>query len=139
MLGLLVRFEGHLPHQVWGAVLCHMQGLRRHQNHGRVSRGERVQCSPLKHKRKKNAMAKHLDTYHPDKAGDPDNIEYSSVATFKKRLEWQISEGVAIMKLNAEVSNDRQNRILMNLKNNHRSLQPAVHSTTVSRQTRHGS
>ena len=31
------------------------------------------------------------------------------------------------------------NIILMNLKNEHRSLQPAVHSTTVSRQTHHGS
>ena len=44
-----------------------------------------------------------------------------------------------ILKTNAEVSNDRQNRILMNLKNEHRSLQPAVHSTSVSRQTRNGS
>ena len=93
----------------------------------------------IKHKRKKNAMAKHLDTYHQDKVGDPDSFVYSSVATFKKRLERQISEGVAIMKSNAEVSEDRQNRILMNLKNEHRSLQPAVHSTTVTRQTGHGS
>ena len=93
----------------------------------------------IKHKRKKNAMANHLDTLHQDKAGDSDRFVYSSDATFKKRLERQISEGVAIMKSNAEVSEDRQNRILMNSKNERRSLQPAVHSTTVSRQTRHGS
>ena len=85
----------------------------------------------IRHKRKKNAMAKHHDTYHKDNVGDSDSFEYSSVA--------KISEGVSIMKSNAEVSDDRQNRILINLKNEHRSLQPAVHSTTVSRQTRHGS
>ena len=93
----------------------------------------------IKHKRKKNAMANHLETLHQDKAGDSDGFVYSSVATLKKRLERQISEGVAIMKSNAEVSEDRQNRILMNSKNERRSLQPAVHSTTVRRQTRHGS
>ena len=42
----------------------------------------------------------------------------------KKRLERQISQGVAIMRSNAEVSEDRQSRILMSLKN-----EPAVHST----------
>ena len=93
----------------------------------------------IKHKRKKNAMAKHLDTFHPENVGDADSFNFSSAQTFKKRLERQISEGVAILKTNAEVSNDRQNRILMNLKNEHRSLQPAVHSTSVSRQTRNGS
>ena len=84
-------------------------------------------------------MAKHLDTFHPENVGDADSFNFSSAQTFKKRLERQISEGVAILKTNAEVSNDRQNRILMNLKNEHRSLQPAVHSTSVSRQTRNGS
>ena len=93
----------------------------------------------IKQKRTKNAMAKHLDTFHKDRTGDPDSFVYSSAATFKKRLERQISEGVAIMKSNAEVSENRQNRILMNLKNEHRSLQPAVHSTSVTRQTRNGS
>ena len=81
-------------------------------------------------------MAKHLDTFHPEDVGDADNFNFSSVQTFKKRLERQISEGVSILKTNAKVSNDR---ILMNLKNEHRSLQPAVHSTSVSRQTRNGS
>ena len=93
----------------------------------------------IRHKRKKNAIAKHLDNFHPEEVGDADNFNFSSVRTFKKRLERQISEGVSILKTNAEVSNDRQQRILMNSKNEHRSLQPAVHSTSVSRQTRNGS
>ena len=49
--------------------------------------------SAIARKDKKNAMAKHLDIYHPDNIGDPDSFVYSSVATFKKRLERQISEG----------------------------------------------
>ena len=36
---------------------------------------------------KKNAMAKHLNIYHPDNIGDPDSFNYSSVATFRKQLE----------------------------------------------------
>ena len=89
-----------------------MQGLLHHKHPGRLAQHE----DEIKHKRKKNAMAKHLDTYHPDREGDPDSFVYSSVATFKKRLERQISEGVAIMRSNAEVSEDRQHKILMNLK-----------------------
>ena len=85
----------------------------------------------IRHKRKKNAMAKHLNTFHPENVGDADSFNFSNVQTFKKRLERQISEGVSILKTNAEVSDNRQHRILMNLKNEHRSLQPAVHSTTV--------
>ena len=65
----------------------------------------------IKHKRKKNAMAKHLDTFHPEDVGDADSFNSSSVQTFKNRLQRQISEGVSILKTNAEVSKDRQNRM----------------------------
>ena len=122
-----------------------MQGLIHNKHPGRVPWVEWVQRHPLpgtaqgRHKRKKNAMARHLNTFHPDREGDPDSFMYSSVATFKERLDWQISEGVAMMRSNAEVSEDRQHRILMNLKNEYRSLQPAVHGTSVTRQTRNGS
>ena len=90
-------------------------------------------------KDKKNAMAKHLDIYHPDKIGDPDSFAYSSVATFKKRLERQISEGVAIMKKDEQVQADRQHHILMNSKSEHKSLQPAVHRQVTVRGVRNGS
>ena len=41
----------------------------------------------IKRKDKKNAMAKHLEIFHPENIGDPDSFNYSSVATFRKRLE----------------------------------------------------
>ena len=90
-------------------------------------------------KDKKNAMAKHLEIYHPDNIGDPDSFNYSSVATFKKRLERQISEGVAIMKTDEKVQANRQQHILMNSKSEHKSLQPAVHRQITIRGVRNGS
>ena len=64
---------------------------------------------------------------------------YSSVATFKKRLERQISEGVAIMKKDGQVQTDREHHILMNSKSEHKSLQPAVHRQVTVRGVRNGS
>ena len=90
-------------------------------------------------KDKGNAMAKHLDMYHPDNIGEPDCFNYSSVATFRKRLERQISEGVAIMKTDEKVQVNRQKHILMNSKSEHKSLQPAVHRQVTVRGVRNGS
>ena len=50
----------------------------------------------------------------------------------EERLERQISEGVAIMKTDEQCQADRQCDILMNSKSEHKSLQPAVHSTDKS-------
>ena len=83
----------------------------------------------IKSKNLNNGMAKHLAIYYPDKQGDPDNFVYSSIATFKKCLEREVSEGLAI-------SNSKAN-IIMNSKSEHH--QPAVHRTTVTREVRHGS
>ena len=93
----------------------------------------------IKRKDNKNAMAKHLDIYHPDKSGDPDCFNYKSVATFRKRLERQISEGVAIMKTDEKVQENRQQHILMNSKSEHKSLQPAIHRQVTIRGVRNGS
>ena len=93
----------------------------------------------IRRKDTKNAMAKHLDIYHEDNIGDPDTFNYSSVATFKKRLERQISEGVAIMKTDEQCQADRQHHILMNSKSEHKSLQPAVHRQVTVRGVRNGS
>ena len=81
----------------------------------------------------------HVDIYHPDNIGDPDSFVYSSVATFKKRLERQISEGVAIMKKDGQVQTNRELHILMNSKSEHKSLQPAVHRQVTVRGVRNGS
>ena len=81
----------------------------------------------------------HLDIHHPDNIGDPDCFDYSSVATFKKRLERQISEGVAIMKTDERVQENRQQHILMNSKSEHKSLQPAIHRQVTVRGVRNGS
>ena len=66
-------------------------------------------------------------------------MRYSSVATFKKRLERQISEGVAIMKTDEKVQENRQQHILMNSKSEHKSLQPAIHRQVTVRGVRNGS
>ena len=114
--------------------------MKNHHHHGES--GDNVvhrlgqHESAIARKDKKNAMAKHLDIYHPDNIGDPDSFVYSSVATFKKRLERQISEGVANMK---KVQTDREHHILMNFKSEHKSLQPAVHRQVTVRGVRNGS
>ena len=79
-------------------------------------------------------MAKHLEIFHKEKIGDPESFEYSSVVTFQKQLERQISEGVAITKSNLSHNRDH---ILINSKCEHHN--PAVHRTSVSRQVRNGS
>ena len=86
----------------------------------------------IKNKNIKNGMAEHLGIYHKEKVGDPDSFEYSSVATFQKRLERQFSEGVAITK--SDLSHTHREHILMNSKNEHHNS--AVHRTSVSREVR---
>ena len=93
----------------------------------------------IKRKDKKNAMAKHLDIYHPENIGDPDCFNFSSVVTFTKRLERQILEGVAIMKMDEKVQANWQQHILMNSKSEHKSLQPAVHRQIMIRGLRNSS
>ena len=83
----------------------------------------------IKTKNLNNGMAKHLAVHHPDKQGDPDNFQYSCVSTFKKCLEREVSEGIAISNSKAD--------IIMNSKSEHH--QPAIHRTTVTREVRHGS
>ena len=56
----------------------------------------RLSEADIKNKNTKNGMAKHLAIFHKENVGDPYSFEYSSIATFQKRLESQISEGVAI-------------------------------------------
>ena len=52
-----------------------------------------------------NAMAKHLAIYHKENEGDLDIFEYSSVATFKKNLERQISEAVSLQYSDLDIVN----------------------------------
>ena len=72
----------------------------------------------IKNKNSKNGMAKHK-IFHKENVGDPDSFEYSSVATFQKRLERQISEGVAITK--SDLNHTREH-ILINSKNEQLSI-----------------
>ena len=64
-----------------------------------------------------------------EKHGEPDNIKYSCITTFKKCLEREVSKGIAISNSKAD--------IIMNSKSEHN--QPAIHRTTVTREVRHGS
>ena len=66
----------------------------------------------IKNKNNKNGMVKHLIIFHKENIGDPDSFQYSSVTTFQKRLEQQISEGVAIT--NSDLNHSRREHILMN-------------------------
>ena len=74
-------------------------------------------------KDEKNAFAKHLSNYHPERAGDPSAIKIRVVKTFKKCLERQVSEATAIQ------LNKRD--ILLNSKSEWH--QPSVSRVTVTR------
>ena len=74
-------------------------------------------------------QSKHLAIYHKENEGDPDSFEFSSVATFKKNLERQISEAVSL-KYSAP-------DIVINQKNEHHGA--AMHRTTMTRELRLGS
>ena len=78
----------------------------------------------------KNAFAKHLETFRPERQGDPSVFKLKVESTFKKPLERQVSEGVHIPSSKAD--------ILMNSKTEF--MQPSVSRVTSTRQVRdHGS
>ena len=85
--------------------------------------------SAIKNKDTRNALAKHLALHHPDRVGDPDVFDYKVLQTFKKCLEREVSEGVALTFSKAD--------IIMNQKSEHH--QPAVHRAVMTRELQHGS
>ena len=100
MSRLQVWSGGREPHKIGYAIL-HCLPVCRTKNvlaeyHGesgsnavhRLSEHE----AAIVNKNTGNAMAKYLTIYHHQNEGDPDSIEYSVAATFRKNLESQISE-----------------------------------------------
>ena len=83
----------------------------------------------IKNRDTKNALAKHLALHHTDKVGDPDVFDYKVLGTFRKCLEREVSEGIALTFSKAD--------IIMNQKSEHH--QPAVHRTLMTRELKHGS
>ena len=78
----------------------------------------------------KNAFAKHLESFHPDRQGDPTVFKLKVEATYKKCLERQVSEGVNISNSKAD--------LLMNSKTEF--MQPSVSRVVTTRVVRdHGS
>ena len=78
----------------------------------------------------KNAFAKHLTSFHPDKVGDPAAFKFKVESTHKKCLERQVSEGIYIVNSEADY--------LLNSKSEY--LQPAVRRVITTREVRdHGS
>ena len=71
----------------------------------------------------KNAFAKHISNFHPERAGDKSVIKMKVVKTFKKCLERQVSEATAI--------HHNKRDILLNSKAEFH--QPSVARVTVSR------
>ena len=81
-------------------------------------------------KNDKNAFAKHLTSFHPDKVGDPAAFKLKVESTHKKCLERQVSEGIYIVNSEADY--------LLNSKSEY--LQPAVRRVITTREVRdHGS
>ena len=74
----------------------------------------------------KNAFAKHLSLHHPDHAGDPGVFRFKSEQVFKKCLDRQVSEGVAIHYSDAD--------IVMNSKSEYH--QPATTRVVATREVR---
>ena len=50
-----------------------------------------------------NAFTKHLMIHHPEHVGDTNAFKFKSEKVFKKCLERQISEGVAIHSSDADI------------------------------------
>ena len=71
-----------------------------------------------------NAFAKHLKLHHPDHKGDHSVFKMESCRTFKKCLERQVAEGVAISSSKAD--------LLLNSKAEFH--QPAIQRVTVTRE-----
>ena len=71
-----------------------------------------------------NAFAKHLELYHPNNKKDPSVFRMESHRTFKKCLERQVAEGIAIS--NSAVD------VLLNSKAEFH--QPAVQRVTMTRE-----
>ena len=93
-------------------------------------------CGTKEHKKDimdknvKNAFAKHLESFHPDRQGDPTVFKLKVEATYKKCLERQVSEGVNISNSKAD--------LLMNSKTEF--MQPSVSRVVTTRVVRdHGS
>ena len=74
----------------------------------------------------KNAFAKHLEGFHPERQGDPSVFKFKVEATHKKCLERQVSEGVNISNSKADY--------LMNSKTEF--MQPSVSRVVSTRQVR---
>ena len=74
----------------------------------------------------KNAFAKHLQLYHPDNVGDSTAFRFKSEQTFKKCLERQVTEGLAIHNSDAQ--------IILNSKSEYN--QPATSRIVVTREVR---
>ena len=77
-------------------------------------------------KNSKNAFAKHLELFHPDRVGDPTAIKFKIESTFKKCLDRQVTEGVYI-------HNSASDHVL-NSKSEF--LQPAVSRISAAREVR---
>ena len=69
-------------------------------------------------KNEKNAFAKHLINFHPDKVGDTAAFKLKVESTHKKCLERQVSEGIHIVNSKSEY------------------LQPAVRRVITTREVR---
>ena len=83
----------------------------------------------ISNKETKNAFAKHLHLHHPDNVGDTNAFRFKSEQTFKKCLERQVKEGMAIHYSNAD--------IIMNSKSEYH--QPATTRVVTTREVRNGS
>ena len=57
----------------------------------------------IKNRDTTNAFAKHLQLYHPESEKDTGVFTMKSDSTFKKCLERQVAEGVAIANSNADI------------------------------------
>ena len=74
----------------------------------------------------KNAFAKHLEIFHPERQGDPSVFKLKVEATYQKCLNRQVSEGVHIANSKADY--------LMNSKTEF--MQPSVSRVIATRQVR---
>ena len=77
-------------------------------------------------KRTSNAFAKHLELFHQNEVSKPESFAFKSEGVFKKCLDRQVNEGIAITHTQAD--------ILMNSKSEYH--QPSVTRVVTTREVR---
>ena len=93
-----------------------------HRIHGEVGHRKSIMKGNIK-----NAFAKHISIYHPEREGDCNTFKFKVKSTYKTCLERQVTEGVIIHNSKADI-------ILNGKSESHQPLTRRVNMTNIPKQ-----